>query len=50
MGLSGGIPLGIAYSEISQYAKDHDLEVDEAVSLIGGMDQLFIQHHAERSK
>lgn len=44
VGFGGGVALGLKYSEIAAYAKDHQLDVDETVDLLGQMDVVYLQH------
>ncbi len=50
MGMGGAVPMGIGYHDLSAYARDYGLPIDELVELVGQMDGVFLAHAAERQK
>lgn len=50
VGMSGGSPLAVPYSEISAYAKDHGLaatwaDLEDTVELVQALDDAYLKHH-----
>jgi hypothetical protein len=50
VGMGGAMPLGLAYSELSRYATDHGLAIDDVVALVGRMDMVYLEHSAQEKK